>query len=198
MMRVPILLPFAGIAAMPPLPATAATNKGKLKAGAMPPLPATTNKGKGKLKAGKGKDKGKGAARKGNGKADKGKGKGKGEGKPGKGKEGAADLADLADVGYTQSGPELEEEHEDSESDTLPLPEMGTLWVRCDTLPLPAAVAARKGNGKAHEGKGSGGGMIATPSVTPATPPAMSGRSRSRARTRDVRTVVHSGHIELD
>jgi hypothetical protein len=195
MMRVPILLPFAGIAAMPPLPATAATNKGKgkLKAGAMPPLPATTNKGKGKLKAGKGKDKGKSAARKSNGKAHEGKG----EGKPGKG-EGAADLADLADVGYTQSGPELEEEHEDSESDTLPLSEMGTLWVHCG-LPLPAAVAAREGNGKAHEGKGSGGGMIATPSVTPATPPAMSGRSRSHARTRDVRlVVVHSGHIELD
>ena len=96
------------------------------------------------------------------------------------------------------TGPELEEEHEDSESDTLPLSEMGTLWVHCG-LPLPAAVAAREGNGKAHEGKGSGGGMIATPSVTPATPPAMSGRSRSRARTRDVRlVVVHSGHIELD
>ena len=86
MMRVPILLPFAGIAAMPPLPATAATNKGK-----------------GNMKAGKGQgqDKGKGAARKGKGKGHEGKGEGEAKGnarkgKPGKGKNRAMDLADVA------------------------------------------------------------------------------------------------------
>ncbi len=157
MMRIPILLPFARVAngAMPPLPATAATNKGN-----------------GKLKAGKGQDqhKGKGAAREGKGKAHEGKGK-----------EGAAVLSDVAAaVAAAMRAPTLAEH-----AYALGAMELEDGWYSDDdgghfninhtVVTIIGKGAPREGNGKAHEGKGSGGGI---------TTSAMSGRSRSRSRTR--------------